>query len=201
MIVILSRIFRKIYKIKRFQVSSGYMKLDSWNFWARHFSKFTMQQWNFLCNISIFSMLAINFMDKVFSFGAVLCILAIISWKKRSKNASSTESLSFRNVAAKSSAFISWRIISTAGSSDSEDFHSSESIFVPSWKSAKENDFSCRNFLFFPNKGSFGLNVGRYRGQIISNTFIMRGILPTNLENKELLVQAEQKIDLSKLWH
>ena len=29
----------------------------------------------------------------------------------------------------------------------------------------------------------------------------MRGILPTNLENKEVLVQAELKIDLSKLWH
>ena len=29
----------------------------------------------------------------------------------------------------------------------------------------------------------------------------MRGILPTNLENKEVSVQAELKIDLSKAWH
>ena len=34
-------------------------------------------------------------MDKVFNFGAVLCIFAIIFWKKRSKNSSSAESSSF----------------------------------------------------------------------------------------------------------
>ena len=61
--------------------------------------------------------------------------------KEMSKNSSSTESSSFRRVAANSSAFISWR------------------IFASSWKSAKKIDFCPRNFLFFPSWGFFALTL------------------------------------------
>ena len=81
---ILSRIFCKMYKIKIFQVSSGYMKLDTWNFlsstseifdiWnfldkACRFSEFLQcVKWNFSWNYSNFSWLAINLMDQSLEF-------------------------------------------------------------------------------------------------------------------------------------
>ena len=45
---ILSRIFFEMYKIKKFLVSSGYMKLDPWNFLSSTFEIFDFEIWNFL---------------------------------------------------------------------------------------------------------------------------------------------------------
>ena len=179
---ILSRIFFEMYKIKKFLVSSGYMKLDLWNFLSSTSEIFDFEIWNFLLkkklNFSKFLMSREKIFIQYFEiFMACYKVHGPKFWildpfcaflpsfpgrnvqkiHRQSNLQAFEQSLQILLLSSR-------RIISGAGSSGSEAFHSSESIFASSWKSAKENDFCSRNFLFFPSWGSFALNVGRFRG-------------------------------------
>ena len=102
-------------------------------------------------------------MDRSFEFWIHFVNIRHHFPEETSKKSSSIESTSFQKVAANSFAFISWRS-NLYSSSGSEPFHSSESIFASSWKSAKEIDFFFQNFLSFPRWGFVALNVKRFRG-------------------------------------
>ena len=94
--------------------------------------------------------------NKVLNFRSILCIFAIISRKGRPKSSSSTESSSFRRVAANSK-FQSLRLLWFRG------FSFLWKHLRVLMKSAKESDFCFRNFHFSPSWDFFALNVGRFQ--------------------------------------